>query len=90
MRVDSSERHFYSDLKYRSFLGLAHFYKSLYDKAIVDFNNFLEPDPKLADTYIHKVMALEAYAALIRCAPSEAKERTELVINKSGKGKRMS
>jgi len=68
-------------------LGLAYFYKSLYDKAIGDFNKCLELDLKLADAYFSKALALEAvgrpaeareaYGAFLRYAPPEAKEQIE-------------
>jgi tetratricopeptide (TPR) repeat protein len=69
------------------FRGLAYFYQSLYDKAIGDFNKCLELDPKLADAYFNKALALEAagrqaeareaYAAFLRFAPPEAKDQIE-------------
>jgi len=68
-------------------LGLAYFYKSLYDRAVAEFIKSLELDPTLADAYSNKAMALEsagrqaeareAYAAFIRCAPPEAREQIE-------------
>jgi tetratricopeptide (TPR) repeat protein len=68
-------------------LGLAYFYKSLYDKVIVDFKKCLELDLKLADAYFSKALALEAagrpaearkaYGAFLRYAPPEAKEQIE-------------
>ena len=68
-------------------LGLAYFYKSLYDKVIGDFKKCLELDLKLADAYFSKALALEAvgrpaeareaYGAFLRYAPPEAKEQIE-------------
>ncbi len=68
-------------------MGLAYFYKTLYDRAIADFTKSLELDPKLADAYFTKALALEAagrqaeareaYTAFLRHAPPEAKDQIE-------------
>jgi tetratricopeptide (TPR) repeat protein len=68
-------------------LGLAYLYKTLYDRAIADFTKSLGLDPKQADAYYNKALALEAagrpaeareaYAAFLRQAPPEAKDQIE-------------
>jgi tetratricopeptide (TPR) repeat protein len=73
-------------------LGLAYFYKSLYDKVVADFTKSLELDPTLADAYYNKALALEtagrqeeareAYTAFIRYAPPEAKDQIEQAKSK--------
>jgi len=77
------------------FRGLAYFYKSLYDRAVADFNKCLELDPKLADAYFSKALApeaagrregaREAYAAFLRQAPPEAKDQIEPARSKIGR-----
>ena len=69
--------------------------KGLYDKAIGDFNKCLELDPKLADAYFSKALALEAagrqeeareaYTAFLRYAPPEAKDQIEQARSKIGR-----
>ena len=68
-------------------LGLAYFYKTLYDRVIADFTKSLGLDHKLADAYFSKALALEAagrreearvaYAAFLGQAPPEAREQIE-------------
>jgi tetratricopeptide (TPR) repeat protein len=74
---------------------VAYYNKTLYDKAIGDFNKSLELDPKLADAYFSKALALEAagrpaeareaYAAFLRYAPPEAKDQIEQARSKIGR-----
>ena len=76
-------------------MWLANFYKTLYDKAIADFNKSLELDPNLADSYFNKALALEAagrqeaareaYTAFLRFAPPEAKDQIEQARSKVGR-----
>ncbi len=74
---------------------MAFYNKSLYDKAIGDFNKSLELDPKLADAQFNKALALEAagrrdearaaYEGFLKHAPPEAREQIEQAKSKIGR-----